>query len=127
MKDCRSCLLVASLSLLATSGCSYFYGSMGLKQSGTIVVKPDKPYIVTFDAPRPVLLELRFDNRGPGTLEFRESIPGSEMHTVTKSGGRMSVKGELDRVAWVLTSNEEAVATYVITSNGSGSLAVHPK
>ena len=66
-------------------------------------------------------------NRGPGTLEIRESLPDSKMHTVTPSGHRMSVKEETDRIEWTLTSDDEAVANFRFTSDGGGSLSIGPK
>jgi len=124
----RHCLLVlAVLSSPIASGCSIFHGPIDLMQSGTIVVKPDMPFFVTFRSKWPVNIELEFENRGPGTLEIRESLPDSKMHTVTPSGHRMSVKEETDRIEWTLTSDDEAVANFRFTSDGGGSLSIGPK
>jgi len=127
MKDRRCLFALAALSFAIASGCSIFHGPMALEQSGTIVVKPDVPFLVTFRAKRPANIELKFENRGPGTLEVRESLPGSKMHAVTPSGQRMSLKDETDRVEWTLTSDAEAVLTFLITIDGGGSLSIGPK
>ena len=127
MKDGRYLLALGALAASVAAGCSMIPGRLKLEQSGTIVVKPGAPFHLTFFAKWPVGVDVKIDNGGPGTLEVREALPDSTMHTVVASGQPMSFRGEVRHIDWLLTSDDEAVVSYRFVSDGGGSLSIGPK